>query len=74
MAVAEFDKAMTVAKLKDARDRARRMSENDTREGRKSYEERNPQMVALAKHLRGGMAGGRIRCGRLRPNSQAMAM
>lgn len=53
-AVAEFDKAMTVAKLKGARDRARRQSENDKCEGRKSYEERDPQMVALARYLRGG--------------------
>ena len=45
---------MTVAELKGARDRARRQSENDKCEGRKSYEERNPQMVALARYLRGG--------------------
>lgn len=53
-AVAEFDKAMTVAKLKGARDRARRLSESDKCEGRKSYAERDPQMVALARYLRGG--------------------
>jgi DNA invertase Pin-like site-specific DNA recombinase len=52
-AVAEFDEAMTVAKLKCARHRARRASENDKCEGRKSYEERDPQMVALARYLRG---------------------
>lgn len=51
-AVSEFDKAMTVAKLKGARDRARRI--NGKCEGRKSYAERDPQMVALALHLRGG--------------------
>jgi DNA invertase Pin-like site-specific DNA recombinase len=50
-AVAEFDKAMTVAKLKGARDRKRR-SEGKC-EGRKSYAERDPDMVALAKDLRG---------------------
>jgi len=38
-AVAEFDKAMTVAKLKGARDRARR--EHGKCEGRKSYAERD---------------------------------
>src|SRR6185437_1963656 len=51
-AVSEFDKAMVVAKLKGARDRARRI--NGKCEGRKSYAERDPQMVALAHHLRGG--------------------
>jgi DNA invertase Pin-like site-specific DNA recombinase len=51
-AVSEFDKAMVVAKLKGARDRARRI--NGKCEGRKSYAERDPQLVALARHLRGG--------------------
>lgn len=51
-AVSEFDKAMVVAKLKGARDRARRI--NGKCEGRKSYAERDPEMVALARHLRGG--------------------
>jgi DNA invertase Pin-like site-specific DNA recombinase len=51
-AVSEFDKAMIVAKLKGARDRARRV--NGKCEGRKSYAERDPQMVALAQYLRGG--------------------
>ena len=47
--VSQFEKAMLVAKLKGARDRKRR----DTGKcgGRKSYEERNPEMVALAKRL-----------------------
>ena len=50
-AVAEFDKAMTVAKLKGARDRIRRKTGKC--EGRKSYAERNPELVALAKEIRG---------------------
>jgi DNA invertase Pin-like site-specific DNA recombinase len=53
-AVAEFDKAMTVAKLKGGRERKRRREGKC--EGRKSYAESNPGMVALAKSLR---AGGR---------------
>lgn len=50
-AVSEFDKAMTVAKLKGARDRARR--EHGKCEGRKSYAEREggAELVALAKQL-----------------------
>jgi DNA invertase Pin-like site-specific DNA recombinase len=48
-AVSEFDKAMTVAKLKGARDRVRR--EQGKCEGRKSYAERAPELVALAKQL-----------------------
>src|SRR6516162_3494926 len=45
-AVSEFDKAMTVAKLKGARDRKRRMEGKC--EGRKSYAERDPQLVDMA--------------------------
>lgn len=50
-AVAQFDKAMTVAKLKGARDRARRA--RGKCEGRKSYAERDggQQLVALARQL-----------------------
>lgn len=50
-AVAEFDKAMTVAKLKGARDRTRRA--RGKCEGRKSYVEREggPELVALAQEL-----------------------
>jgi DNA invertase Pin-like site-specific DNA recombinase len=50
-AVAEFDKAMTVAKLKGARDRARRACGKC--EGRKSYAERagGQELVALARQL-----------------------
>ena len=50
-AVAEFDKAMTVAKLKGARDRARRS--RGKCEGRKAYAEREggANLVALAKQF-----------------------
>ena len=48
-AVAQFDKAMTVAKLKGARDRKRATGAKV--EGRKNYRERNPDMVALARKL-----------------------
>jgi hypothetical protein len=47
--VAEFDKAMTVAKLKGARDRVRRRTGKC--EGRKSYAERDPALVAKAREL-----------------------
>jgi DNA invertase Pin-like site-specific DNA recombinase len=52
-AVSEFDKAMTVAKLKGARDRVRR--QRGKCEGRKSYAEREggQELVALARELRG---------------------
>lgn len=50
-AVSEFDKAMTVAKLKGARDRVRR--QRGKCEGRKSYEEREggEELVTLAREL-----------------------
>lgn len=49
-AVAQFDKAMTVAKLRGARERKRRNTGRKV-EGRKSYAERNPDMVELARKL-----------------------
>jgi DNA invertase Pin-like site-specific DNA recombinase len=51
-AVSEFDKAMTVAKLKGARDRVRR--QRGKCEGRKSYAEREggAELVAAARELR----------------------
>jgi DNA invertase Pin-like site-specific DNA recombinase len=49
-AVAEFDKAMTVAKLRGARDRKRR--ETGKCEGRKSHVEMRPEVVLEAKRLR----------------------
>jgi DNA invertase Pin-like site-specific DNA recombinase len=50
-AVSEFDKAMTVAKLKGARDRVRR--KRGKCEGRKSYAEREggQELIALARQL-----------------------
>jgi DNA invertase Pin-like site-specific DNA recombinase len=58
-AVSQFEKAALVAKLKGARDRKRR----DTGKcgGRKTYEERNPEMVALAKKLARYTVNGRKR-------------
>jgi DNA invertase Pin-like site-specific DNA recombinase len=51
-AVAQFDKAMTVAKLRGARERKRRkMGKTGKVEGRKSYAESNPDMVKLACEL-----------------------
>src|SRR5258706_16280957 len=52
-AVSEFDKAMTVAKLKSARDRVRRAQGKC--EGRKAYAEREGGrgLVALARQLNG---------------------
>jgi DNA invertase Pin-like site-specific DNA recombinase len=49
-AFAEYEKARIVAKLKAARDRVK--AERGKCEGRKSYAEMNPEMVALAKQLR----------------------
>jgi len=49
-AISEFDKAMTVAKLRGARERKRRGTGNCV--GRKSYAERNPELVALVRQLR----------------------
>ena len=56
-AVSEFDKAMTVAKLKGARDRVRRA--RGKCEGRKAYAERKggDELVALARQLRGNLDG-----------------
>ena len=49
-AVAQFDKAMTVAKLKGARDRKRATGVKV--EGRKSHAEVRPEVVELVKKLR----------------------
>ena len=48
-AIAQFDKATIVAKLKAARDRKREATGKC--EGRKSYAESNPEMVAAARAL-----------------------
>jgi DNA invertase Pin-like site-specific DNA recombinase len=49
-AVAQFDKAMTVAKLRGARERKRRKTGRKV-EGRKSLAESRPEAVALARGL-----------------------
>jgi DNA invertase Pin-like site-specific DNA recombinase len=48
-AVSQFEKAMLVAKLKGARERKR--AATGKCEGRKTYAERSPRMVTLAKRL-----------------------
>ncbi len=55
--VAEFDRAMIVAKLKGARDRVRRM--RGKCEGRKAYAEREggQELVATVRQLRGNTTG-----------------
>jgi len=58
-AVAEFDRAMLVAKLKGARDRKRAVTGKCG--GRKSYVERNAAMVAFAKKLARYPVNGRKR-------------
>jgi DNA invertase Pin-like site-specific DNA recombinase len=50
-AVAQFEKAMLVAKLKGARDRKKRLTGKCG--GRKSHRELNPEVVALARKLAG---------------------
>jgi DNA invertase Pin-like site-specific DNA recombinase len=49
-AIAQFEKASIVAKLKAARDRKR--ARDGKCEGRKSHREMNPELVALVKRLR----------------------
>jgi DNA invertase Pin-like site-specific DNA recombinase len=58
-AVSQFDKSMTVAKLRCARERKRRAEGKC--EGRKSYAERAPEAVALAKKLARYPVNGRKR-------------
>ena len=58
-AVAQFEKAALVAKLKGARDRKRR--ETGKCGGRKSYAEMSPETVALAKRLARYPTNGRKR-------------
>jgi len=48
-AIAQFEKASTVAKLKAARDR--KIAAGEKCGGRKSYAERDPQLVELARAL-----------------------
>jgi hypothetical protein len=49
-AIAQFEKASTVAKLKAARDRKR--ARDGKCEGRRPHREMNPEVVALTKRLR----------------------
>jgi DNA invertase Pin-like site-specific DNA recombinase len=48
-AIAQFEKASTVAKLKAARDR--KIAAGEKCGGRKSYAERDPELVSLARQL-----------------------
>jgi DNA invertase Pin-like site-specific DNA recombinase len=50
-AVAQFEKAMLVAKLKGARDRKKRLTGKCG--GRKNHQELDPEVVALARKLAG---------------------
>jgi DNA invertase Pin-like site-specific DNA recombinase len=59
-AVSQFEKAMIVSKLKGARERKRRDTGRKI-EGRKSYAEKDPAMVALAKKLHRYPVKGRRR-------------
>lgn len=56
-AVSQFEKSMVVSKLRGARDRKKKaLAEAGKKpkvEGRKGYGERDPNMVALAKQMRG---------------------
>jgi len=58
-AIAQFEKASTVAKLKAARDRKR--ARDGKCEGRKSHAEINPELVALVKELRRKPRNGKRR-------------
>ena len=79
-AVSEFEKAMVVSKLKGARDRKRaalaRAAKDDKTvrvkvEGRKSYAERSPEVVRVAKRLHRYPVNGKRRS--LRDVSAALA-
>ena len=69
--VAEFEKASLVAKLKGARDRKR--AATGKCEGAKSYIERDPSLVALAKRLHRYPVDGRRRSLREVSNELAAA-
>jgi DNA invertase Pin-like site-specific DNA recombinase len=58
-AIAQFEKAATVAKLKAARERVR--SKRGKCEGRKSYAESNPALVAMAKQFSAYRQPGSVR-------------
>jgi len=57
-AIAEYDKMMTVQKLKMARDRIRK--QNGKCEGRKAYSEVHPDLIAEIKRLRRKPRNGKI--------------
>jgi len=59
-AIAQFDKATLVAKLRGARER-KRAERGGKVEGRKSYAERNPALVAAAKELSAHKEPGSVR-------------
>ena len=59
-ALSEFDKAMTVAKLRGARQRKRALTGKKV-EGRKSHAELRPEVVALVRRLRRKRPNGGIR-------------
>ena len=65
--VSQFEKAMLVAKLRGARDRKKAATGKCG--GRKSYQERDAEMVAIAKKLaRYSMAAASAHCVTLPPN------
>jgi DNA invertase Pin-like site-specific DNA recombinase len=66
-AISEFDKAMTVAKLRGARERKRR--EVGKCEGRKSHAEARPELVALVRQLRRRRPKGGQRSLSVRPKT-----
>jgi hypothetical protein len=71
-AISEFDKAMTVAKLRGARERKRR--EAGKCEGRKSHAQRNPELVALSVNCAGvALRAGKDHLGRFQLNLHNMA-
>jgi hypothetical protein len=72
-AISEFDKAMTVAKLRGARERRRR--EVGKCEGRKSHAERNPELVFWRSGYTGASPkAGACRCGRSRLSQSTVGL
>jgi len=70
--ISQFEKAMLVLKLRGARDRKRATGVKV--EGRKSWSEINPELVATAKRLRCAVVvrrEGNVRSVRLLPNSRS---
>lgn len=73
-AIAEFDKASTVAKLAAARKRKREANPNGKCEGRKSLAETRPEVVAMARALRDTPKSGPKRKGRANQKATAMSL